>query len=279
MGTQPKKLNNLGPAAFHCIGQTQAWTISLLSHIPYPKQTSFDLMDPSSQIINLIRNFSSRKWKITCLNLTDKNVDDKVCLSFHCHTLVMLLSFKGMLNMASSLAFAEGVSLRWTWPLPGLGQGLWKPWTIGFHHLQKLPHPSAPTKNQQIEEILVSEWSLWEPQFFCWFFAGFSSARPLQPLLLEGDTTQKTEQPGACSFSLHWPNASLDYQLIIPDPLPKTNIFWFDGPIIPGNQMNQIFSSHKWKIACLNLTYFVIYVFVCNIQTCYFPFTERKVSD
>ena len=36
-----------------------------------------------------------------------------------------------------------------------------KPWTMGFHHLQKLPHPTDPPKNQQIDKILVSEWSLW----------------------------------------------------------------------------------------------------------------------
>ena len=80
MGTQPKKLNNLGPAAFHCIGQTQAWTISLSSQIPFPKQTSFDLMDPSSQIITWNRNFSSHKyhkWKTAWQNLTVKH--EKIC--------------------------------------------------------------------------------------------------------------------------------------------------------------------------------------------------------
>ena len=58
-----------------------------------------------------------------------------------------------------------------------------KPWTMGFHHLQKLPHPTDPPKNQQIDKILVSEWSLWGPLFFLGFCSWISWAAHLLKIL------------------------------------------------------------------------------------------------
>ena len=76
------------------------------------------------------------------------------------------------------------VSLWSTWPARSLRGGLQKnPWTMAFHHLQKLPHPTDPPKNQQIDKILVSEWSLWGPLFFLGFCSWISWAAHLLKIL------------------------------------------------------------------------------------------------